>query len=40
MAKSPSKKKAKAVMLGIGLDSDGHKRVLPSSAARKTHTRR
>jgi hypothetical protein len=27
MAKSPSKKKAKALMLGVGLDSDGHKRV-------------
>jgi hypothetical protein len=27
MAKSPSKKKAKAILLGIGLDSDGHKRV-------------
>ena len=26
MAKSPSKK-AKAMMLGVGLDSDGHKRV-------------
>ncbi len=26
MAKSPSKK-AKAVMLGVGLDNDGHKRV-------------
>jgi len=26
MAKSPSKK-GKAVMLGVGLDSDGHKRV-------------
>lgn len=26
MAKSPSKK-SKAVMLGVGLDSDGHKRV-------------
>ena len=26
MAKSPSKK-AKAVMLGVGLDGDGHKRV-------------
>jgi hypothetical protein len=26
MAKSPSKK-AKAMMLGLGLDSDGHKRV-------------
>ena len=27
MANSPAKKKAKAVLLGIGLDSDGHKRV-------------
>ncbi len=27
MAKSPSKKKAKAVLLGVGLDNDGHKRV-------------
>jgi hypothetical protein len=27
MSKSPSKKKTKAILLGIGLDSDGHKRV-------------
>ena len=27
MANSPAKKKAKAVLLGVGLDSDGHKRV-------------
>jgi len=27
MANSPAKKKAKALMLGIGLDSDGHKRI-------------
>jgi hypothetical protein len=27
MAKVPVKKKAKALLLGVGLDSDGHKRV-------------
>ena len=27
MANSPAQKKAKAVLLGVGLDSDGHKRV-------------
>ena len=27
MANSPAKKKARAVLLGVGLDSDGHKRV-------------
>ena len=27
MAKSSPKRKAKALMLGVGLDSDGHKRV-------------
>ena len=27
MANSPAKKKAKAMLLGVGLDSDGHKRV-------------
>jgi len=27
MAKQPQKKKKSAIMLGIGLDSDGHKRV-------------
>lgn len=27
MANSPAKKKAKAVLLGVGLDTDGHKRV-------------
>ena len=27
MANAPKKKKHKAVMLGIGLDSDGHKRL-------------
>jgi hypothetical protein len=27
MAHSPAKKKAKAILLGVGLDSDGHKRV-------------
>lgn len=27
MANAPQKKKRKAVMLGIGLDSDGHKRL-------------
>jgi len=27
MANSPAKKKAKALLLGVGLDSDGHKRV-------------
>jgi hypothetical protein len=27
MANSPAKKKAKAVLLGVGLDFDGHKRV-------------
>ena len=27
MANASSKKKAKAMMLGVGLDSDGHKRI-------------
>lgn len=27
MGKSPAKHKAKAVLLGVGLDSDGHKRL-------------
>jgi hypothetical protein len=27
MANAPQKKKRKAVMLGVGLDSDGHKRL-------------
>lgn len=27
MAQSPQKKKRKAVLLGLGLDSDGHKRI-------------
>jgi hypothetical protein len=27
MANSPAKKKGKALLLGVGLDSDGHKRV-------------
>jgi hypothetical protein len=27
MANSPAKKKAKALLLGVGLDSDGHKRL-------------
>ena len=27
MSKSPQKKKRKAVILGLGLDSDGHKRI-------------
>ncbi|MBL9128342.1 MAG: hypothetical protein JNL97_11875 [Verrucomicrobiales bacterium] len=31
MAKSPGKKKAKGFLLGVGLDSDGHKRVTTGS---------
>jgi len=31
MAKSPSKKSVKAMMLGVGLDHDGHKRVTTGS---------
>ena len=27
MANTPQKKKRKAIMLGVGLDSDGHKRL-------------
>jgi hypothetical protein len=27
MAQSPAKKKSKALLLGVGLDSDGHKRI-------------
>lgn len=31
MAKSPGKKKGKGFLLGVGLDSDGHKRVTTGS---------
>ncbi len=27
MAQSPAKRKSKALLLGVGLDSDGHKRI-------------
>ncbi|MGA2786861.1 MAG: hypothetical protein ABSF60_04990 [Verrucomicrobiota bacterium] len=31
MANAPQKKKRKAIMLGVGLDSDGHKRLTTGS---------